>query len=100
VAAAVAAAMSAAGAFDRGGAFLPVASAKIRTAQAAREVSLIAHQIHGAIGVTQEYPLHHATLRLMAWREEYGHEGEWAIELGRAVNRDGAQAFWPAVTCA
>jgi acyl-CoA dehydrogenase len=98
VAAAVAAAMSAAGAFDRDGAFPPVASAKIRTAQAAREVSLIAHQVHGAIGVTQEYPLHHATLRLMAWREEYGHEGEWSIELGRRVQREGAPAFWPSVT--
>jgi acyl-CoA dehydrogenase len=100
VAAAVAAAMSAAGAFDRDGAFLPVACAKIRTAQAAREVSLIAHQVHGAIGVTQEYPLHHATLRLMAWREEYGHEGEWAIELGRGVQKDGPHALWPSVTIA
>jgi hypothetical protein len=36
----------------------------------------------------------------MAWREEYGHEGEWAVELGRAVQRGGAEAFWPAVTAA
>jgi acyl-CoA dehydrogenase len=100
VAAAVAAAMSAAGAFDRDATLLPVACAKIRTAQAAREVSLVAHQVHGAIGVTQEYPLHHSTLRLMAWRDEYGHEGEWAIALGRGVQRSGADAFWPSVTAA
>ena len=100
VAAAVAAGLSAAGALERGEARLPIACAKIRSSQAAREVTLIAHQIHGAIGVTQEYALHHATLRLMAWREEYGHEGEWAIELGHAVQRAGAEAFWPAVTAA
>jgi acyl-CoA dehydrogenase len=98
VAAAVAAALSAAGAFERGAALLPVASAKIRTAEAAREVALIAHQVHGAIGVTDEYALHHATLRLWAWREEYGNESAWAIELGRAIRRQGAAAFWPSVT--
>ena len=98
VAAAVAAALSAAGALERAATLLPVASAKIRTAEAAQQVALIAHQVHGAIGVTEEYALHHATLRLMAWREEYGHEGEWAVELGRAVQERGSEAFWPELT--
>ena len=98
VAAAVAAALSAAGAYERDGALLPVACAKIRTADAAREVALIAHQIHGAIGVTDEYALHHSTLRLWAWRDEYGNEGEWATELARAVQRQDAAAFWPSLT--
>ena len=58
VAAAVAAALSAAGALERGeDPLLAVASAKIRTAQAAHEGALIAHQVHGAIGVTDEYDL-------------------------------------------
>ncbi len=53
VAAAVAAALSAAGALERGeDALLPIAAAKIRTAQAAHEGAMIAHQVHGAIGVT------------------------------------------------
>jgi acyl-CoA dehydrogenase len=53
VAAAVAAALSAAGALERGeNALLAVASAKIRSAHAAHEGALIAHQVHGAIGVT------------------------------------------------
>lgn len=98
VAAAVAAALSAAGAFERDAALLPVACAKIRTAEAAREVALVAHQVHGAIGVTDEYALHHATLRLWAWREEYGNESAWAIDLARAVQRQGADAFWPSLT--
>ncbi len=98
-AAAVAAALSAAGVVERGGdVTLAVASAKIRTADAAREGALIAHQVHGAIGVTDEYALHHATLRLWAWREEYGNEAEWAAMLGGIVQKRGADAFWPALT--
>jgi alkylation response protein AidB-like acyl-CoA dehydrogenase len=99
VAAAVAAALSAAGAMERGGEVtLAVASAKIRTAQAAREGALIAHQVHGAIGVTDEHALHHSTLRLWAWREEFGNEAEWATALGGAVQKGGAGQFWPALT--
>lgn len=96
---AVAAALSAAGVVERGGdVTLAVASAKIRTADAAREGALIAHQVHGAIGVTDEYALHHATLRLWAWREEYGNEAEWAVTLGAVAQQSGADAFWPALT--
>jgi acyl-CoA dehydrogenase len=99
VAAAVAAALSAAGAVERGkNATLAVASAKIRTAQAAQEGALIAHQVHGAIGVTDEYALHHATLRLWAWREEFGNEAAWSVELGRALAAGGAERLWPALT--
>lgn len=95
VAAAVAAALSAAGALERGNlAELAVAAARIRTAEAAREVALIAHQVHGAIGVTDEYALHHVTLRLWSWREECGNEAEWAIGLGRQVASRGADALW------
>jgi acyl-CoA dehydrogenase len=96
VAAAVAAALSAAGALERGDdALLAVASAKIRTAQAAHEGALIAHQVHGAIGVTDEYALHHSTLRLWAWREEFGNEATWAAELGRTITAAGADQLWP-----
>lgn len=99
VAVAVAAALSAAGAVERGeGVTLAVASAKIRTAEAAREGALIAHQVHGAIGVTDEHALHHSTLRLWAWREEYGNEAEWATRLGAAIQRGGPGEFWPAIT--
>lgn len=99
VAAAVAAALSAAGALERGeDSLLAIASAKIRTAQAAHEGALIAHQVHGAIGVTDEYALHHSTLRLWAWREEFGNEAAWAAELGRAIAAAGADQLWPLLT--
>ncbi|HET9664840.1 MAG TPA: acyl-CoA dehydrogenase family protein, partial [Burkholderiales bacterium] len=99
VAAAVAAALSAAGAMERGSdVTLAVASAKIRTAEAARAGALIAHQVHGAIGVTDEYPLHHATLRLWSWREEFGNEAEWAATLGGLMQKRGADGLWPALT--
>lgn len=99
VAASVAAALSAAGVMERGGEVtMAVASAKIRTAEAAREGALIAHQVHGAIGVTEEHALHHSTLRLWAWREEYGNEAEWAATLGETIQRNGAEQFWPSIT--
>ena len=99
VAVAVAAALSAAGAVERGeDVTLAVASAKIRTSEAAREGALIAHQVHGAIGATDEHALHHSTLRLWAWREEYGAEAEWATALGQIVQERGAGSFWPTIT--
>jgi len=98
---AVAAALSAAGVLERGGdALLAVASAKIRTADAAREGALIAHQVHGAIGVTNEYALHHATLRLWAWREEFGNEAQWAMRLGARTQQHGPDPFWSDLTAA
>lgn len=108
VAAAVAAALSAAGVVERLAdkddddakqqMLLAVAAAKIRACNAAREAAAIAHQVHGAIGVTDEYALHHVTLRALAWREEFGHEAYWSMRLGRAMQNGGADAYWPALS--
>jgi acyl-CoA dehydrogenase len=76
---------------------LEAASAKIRCAEAAAEGSAIAHQVFGAIGFTQEHILHRFTLRMLAWREDFGDESWWAAELGRNVARRGADEFWPLV---
>jgi acyl-CoA dehydrogenase len=110
VAAAVAASLSAAGVVERLGSsdnpddahqlLLAIAAAKIRAADTAREVVAITHQVHGAIGVTNEYALHHFTLRALAWREEFGNEVYWAMQLGRAMQQAGAAACWPAVSAA
>jgi len=59
---------------------------------------MIAHQVHGAIGFTDRYALHHATLRLWSWREEFGNEAVWAEELGRSIAAAGAGQLWPALT--
>ncbi len=75
-----------------------VAAAKTRTGEAATIGTAIAHQTHGAMGFTYEHSLHHATRRLWAWRDEFGNESYWAIELGRMVAAEGADMLWPFVT--
>jgi acyl-CoA dehydrogenase len=75
--------------------FLEVCSAKIRTAEAAAEGSAIAHQVFGAIGFTQEHILHRFTLRMLAWRDDFGNESYWANELGKRAACRGADGFWP-----
>ena len=66
-----------------------VAAAKIQSAQAASQVAAHAHQIHGAIGMSQEYPLHHLTRRLWVWRQEWGSSAHWSRALGREVREGG-----------
>ncbi len=79
---------------DRG----DVAAAKIQAGQAAGMGARIAHQVHGAMGFTQEYPLHHATRRLWSWREEYGSETHWAHLMGEQLVALGADELWPWLT--
>lgn len=87
----------ASGETDSEGLFLEAASAKIRCAEAAQEGAAIAHQVHGAIGFTQEYILHRYTLRLLGWRDDFGNESHWAVELGKRVAKRGADELWPLV---
>ncbi len=74
---------------------LEVISAKIRTASAAQKGAAIAHQLHGAIGVTREHVLHRLTLRVLAWRDDYGNESQWRERLGQLVCERGPEALWP-----
>ncbi len=74
------------------------AVAKTRCGEAAGAAASIAHQVHGAIGITKEHSLHFATRRLWSWRAEFGAESYWAEKLGRAAARAGADAYWPSVT--
>jgi len=75
-----------------------VAIAKLRVGEAAGTGSAIAHQVHGAMGFTYEHSLHHATRRLWGWREEFGNETHWGVQLGHMVAGRGADALWPFVT--
>jgi acyl-CoA dehydrogenase len=97
-AAAGTAAASAFRAADRGDAAFEIACAKVRVGEAAGIGASIAHQVHGAIGFTYEHALQFATRRLWSWRAEFGGEGDWAAELGRAVAERGADALWPHLT--
>lgn len=74
------------------------AAAKIVAGEVATLVARTAHQLHGAIGVSEEYALHELTRRLWAWRDEYGGEHEWAGRLGRRLLTGGADALWPWLT--
>jgi acyl-CoA dehydrogenase len=102
VSAAMTAAHSAADAISRGGVFddsvfLEATAAKIRSAEAAQEGAAIAHQVHGAIGFTNEHILHRYTLRMLAWRDDFGNESYWAVQLGNKIAARGADEFWPLV---
>ncbi len=77
--------------------FLEVAAAKIRCGEAAEKGAAIAHQVFGAIGFTQEHILHRFTLRALAWRDDFGSESYWAVELGRLIASRGADELWPLV---
>lgn len=58
------------------------AVAKIRCGQAAVRVAAIAHAVHGAIGVSEEYALRRYTRRLRELALAQGGETTWAALLG------------------
>jgi acyl-CoA dehydrogenase len=79
----------------RGG--FEIACAKMLADRAAQWVTAAAHQTHGAIGMTKEYPLHYLTRRLWAWRDEAGGHHRWADRLGAALVAAGPDALYPAI---
>jgi acyl-CoA dehydrogenase len=65
------------------------AAARVQAARTAETVARHAHQIHAAIGIAAEHPLHHLTLRLWTWPYEYGSPRVSAIELSKlALSND------------
>jgi acyl-CoA dehydrogenase len=97
-AAATAAAEAAIEAAARGVGSPAIAAAKIRAGEAASLGAAIAHQVHGAIGFTQEYPLNRLTRRLWSWRDEFGSEAYWARVLGGAIAAAGPERLWTGIT--
>lgn len=69
-----------------GEAFDPVrvAAAKCRCNEAATVACNIAHAVHGAIGVTEEFDLQLYTRRIKQWQLAFGSESYWAGRLGHA----------------
>ena len=74
-----------------------IACAKMLADRTAQLVTAAAHQTHGAIGMTKEYPLHYLTRRLWAWRDEAGGHHRRADRLGAALVACGRDALYPAV---
>lgn len=60
-----------------------VTVAKVATGRAVTPVTTIAHQLHGAIGVTIEHQLWSATMRARSWSDEFGSTASYARRLGR-----------------
>lgn len=59
------------------------AVAKARASEASQQVASIAHAVHGAIGITEEYDLQLYTRRLHEWRLQHGSEQHWHRLIGR-----------------
>ncbi|MEZ5681658.1 MAG: acyl-CoA dehydrogenase family protein [Erythrobacter sp.] len=97
-AAANCAAMGAAQALDRGDAEFEIAAAKLRANRAVGIGATVAHQVHGAIGFTQEYALNHLTRRLWQWRSDFGNDAHWSERIGASVIAAGPESFWPELT--
>jgi len=77
---------------------LLVAIAKSRTGEAAGKVAAACHQVHGAMGFTQEHTLHHFSRRLWSWRDEFGGESAWTRRIGQVTCANGGAALWPTIT--
>lgn len=73
-------------------------AAKAYAGRAVSTITRLAHQLHGAIGYTDEHRLQLSTRRLWAWRDEFGSEAEWAAVVGRSVAAQGGSALWPRIT--
>jgi acyl-CoA dehydrogenase len=92
-----------AGSATAGAAVSAVVAAKAQASSGAGVVAAIAHQLHGAIGTTEEHRLRLTTTRLWSWRDEDGSEAECFAELGRAAltaatgaeSGAGASGLWP-----
>lgn len=72
--------------------FRLTAIGKTRCSEAAVLVADIAHALHGAIGVTEEYDLQLYTRRLREWRRAAGTEAWWARRLGGEVIQRGDES--------
>lgn len=92
------AAQGAAAALDRGDGGFEIAAAKLRTNTAIKTGCALAHQVHGAIGFTQEYPLNELTRRMMGWRSEGGNDAYWSLRIGSQAIAWGGAGLWDELT--
>jgi len=75
-----------------------IASARTIAEGCASTATRWAHQAHGAMGMTQEYALHHLSRRLWSWRQEWATPNEWAMRVGRMAEAGGADDLFALIT--
>lgn len=79
-------------------AHLAATVAKARAGLAAGTVASVAHQVHGAIGMTHEHALRFRTTRLWAWRDEWASDTDCMREFTAAAVAAGEDGLWPLLT--
>ena len=72
--------------------------AKVQIGHSVEAVTVPFHQVHGAMGYTQEYDLHHYTRRLWGWRDALGNEHLWSKRLGEELAATSPDQIWKGVT--
>ncbi len=77
---------------------LAIAAAKTVSSRMVAGTNKNAHQLHGAIGYTDEHRLQYWTRRLWAWRDDFGTETEWGAQLGTSLIAAGGDNLWGFVT--
>ena len=77
----------------------PLATAVARSvgSRSVTSVARRAHEVHGAMGVTTDYPLYLYTTRSRAWREDFGDAGYWDRRAGELA-RTGTGDLWSLIT--
>lgn len=75
-----------------------IAAARVVADDAITLGTRAAHQAHGAMGVTREYPLHHLSRRLWSWRHEWGTTTAWRRDVGRQVVAAGPDSLFTLAT--
>jgi len=74
------------------------AIAKSVTGRAAREASRVSHQIHGAMGMSEEYALGQFTTRMWSWTEEAGRPEFWNTHIGQTFLKQSERNLWASIT--
>ncbi len=82
----------------RGDGRFEIAAARSLADECASAATRQCHQAHGAMGMTQEYALHHLSRRLWSWRSEWASPGEWSQVVGRYAEQVGAANIYPLIT--
>jgi len=77
---------------------MAIAVAKIQTSKSATRIARNAHQLHGAIGLSEEYPLHRFTTQLWSWRDEYGSARYWSLVVTELARELSPSDLWSTLT--
>lgn len=83
---------------DPHNAWMQAAISKVQIGHSVEIATSAFQQVHGAMGYTMEYDLHHYTRRLWAWRDSLGNEHHWAQKLGELFAHKNSDQLWQGVT--